>query len=105
MKDFLTPEEIQDEGFLFHNWQIEHLLNQAAELADKCLSEYKELKSIEMAFNQLNISLDDESEKLKLDRKQLSQLFRKNHDITQHRVDFLKLQIYVIKIPWTQLVN
>ncbi|QJD81527.1 hypothetical protein [Spirosoma rhododendri] len=55
----------------FRYWHIEALLNQAADLVEKCIQELKEYNALNYAFNQLLIEIEVEEKALELDRVRL----------------------------------
>jgi hypothetical protein len=56
----------------FRYWHVESLLNQAAELVDRCLGEMREFKSLDFAWHQLRLDYEEERKSLELATAQAS---------------------------------
>lgn len=66
----------------FRHWHIEALLNQAADLIDRCISELKDFNSINYAANQFRISFEKEAFEINLAAKRRDEgFFKRGNDI------------------------
>ena len=55
----------------FREWHVEALLNQAADLMDRCTTELREYRSLDFGFQQLRIDLEKEARDLALEEARL----------------------------------
>lgn len=66
----------------FRIWHVEALLNQAADLIDKCVEDFREYMSLDHAWNVFRTELDGAKAQLVLDEKRESEGFLKRDSIT-----------------------
>jgi hypothetical protein len=68
----------------FRRWHVEALLNQAADLADKCVGELREHSSLDYSWNRFSQELAVQEKELKLDQERIG-FFQRDHDSATKR--------------------
>ncbi|MCF0069765.1 hypothetical protein LZD49_04730 [Dyadobacter sp. CY261] len=84
----------QDVNNRFRRWHVDALLNQGADLTDRCVDELRELRSLYLAKAQFEIEIEKEEKQFLLESQLLNiGFFDRKVDILTKRSSFLKLMI------------
>jgi hypothetical protein len=73
----------------FRIWHVESLLNQAADLIDTCLEEFREYSSLDTSWNQFQLELTAQTDELRLDENR-EDYFERDYLMWFHKKFFLQ---------------